>query len=108
MLNKIDSYITFANLSKNIVFGDSMLPLLARGKIHLIVLANDIGLSQRKRFLDKANFYKIPCVFYENKEHLGNILRKGSVSALGIEDKNLASAILNTKEGDDYGEEKTK
>ena len=47
-------------------------------------------------------------LFYENKEYLANVLKKGSISALGIEDKNLASAILNIKEGDDYGEEKTK
>ncbi len=83
-----------------------MLPKLSSGKIKLIILANDIGKTQRKRFLDKASYYNVPVVFYENKEYLGFLLRKSFVSALGIEDKNLASAILNLREGDDNGEEK--
>lgn len=107
-MKKIDSYITFSYLSKKIAFGDSMLSRFASGRIHLVILANDIGLSQRKRFLDKTKYYNVPVIFYENKEYLANVLKKGSISALGIEDKNLASAILNIKEGDDYGEEKTK
>ena len=108
MSRKIDSYITFSYLSKKIAFGDSMLPKLARKTIYLVVLASDIGETQKKRFLDKSSYYGVPVIFYENKDYLGNILHKSSISALGIENKNLASAIIKTKEGDDYGEEKTK
>ena len=108
MSQKINSYITFSYLSKKIAFGDSMLPKIAKNRIKLIILANDIGETQKKRFLDKATFYKVPVIFYRDKDYLGNILHKGSISALGIEDLNLASAIIKTKEGDDYGEEKTK
>ena len=105
MSKQFDSYITFSYLSKKISFGDSILPKLSNKKIHLIVLASDIGSSQKKRFLDKSKFYGVPVIFYQNKEYIGNLLHKSFISALGIEDLKLSKAIINLKEGDYYGEE---
>ncbi len=75
-----------------------MIKKLSSKKVSLIILANDIGNSQRKKFLDKANFYDIPVLFYKTKEELASLLHKGSVSSLAILDKNLANAIKKEKE----------
>ena len=105
MSKQFDSYITFSYLSKKISFGDSILSKLSNNKIHLIILASDIGSSQKKRFLDKSKYYKIPVIFYKDKEYIGSLLHKSFISALGIEDVKLTKAIINLKEGDYYGEE---
>lgn len=98
MSKKIDSYITFAYLSKKLVLGSSLLDLLSSNRVKLIILALDIGESQKKKFLDKAKFYNIPLIFYKTKDELADILHKGSVSCIAIKDTNLAKAILKEKE----------
>lgn len=100
MSQKIDSYLTFALLSKKIIFGEALINKLPSNRVHLIVLANDIGESQKKKFLDKAKFYNVSVLFYKSKEEIASLLHKGSVSALGILDSKLAKAILNAKEAD--------
>ncbi len=100
MSQKIDSYLVFANLGKNLVLGETLIKLLPRKKIFLIILAYNIGESQKKKFLDKAKFYRIPLYFYKSKEELALLLHKGSISSLGIKDLKLAQAIKKEMEGD--------
>lgn len=67
---------------------------MAKNKIRLIVLANDIGKANKKKILDKATFYKVPLIFYGNKEDLGRLFRKGEVAIIGLTNPSLANAIL--------------
>ena len=77
-----------------------MLNKLKDKKVYLVILANDIGVSQKKKFLDKATFYNVPYIFYKTKVELASLLHKGSISAFGILDSKLAKAITNAKEVD--------
>ncbi len=109
MLNKkIDSYIVFSKLSKEISLSLSIIESLRKKRVQLIIIANDVGESQKKKFLDKANYYNVPYIFYETKAYLGMLLNKSAVSAIGIENTNLAKAILNQKEGDYNGKKEDK
>lgn len=97
---KIDSYLVFASLSKSIIYGEALIKKLPNKKIHLIILANDIGTAQKKKFLDKAEYYNVPLLFYKTKDEIALLLNKGIVSAFGITDKKLANAIIKVKEAD--------
>ena len=96
MLEKINSYLYFAFASRNIVLGESSLYALAKNKVHLLVLASDIGSASKKKMMDKASFYKVPLIFYSSKKDLGPLFRKGEVAIVGILDKGLATAIINS------------
>lgn len=98
MSKKIDSYIVFASLSKNIILGEENIKLLARHKIYVLILANDIGASQKKKYLDKASYYHCPVHYYRSKDELASLLHKGSVSCIGIKDTKLAKAIIKEME----------
>lgn len=100
MSKKIDSYIMFASLGKNIILGEATINQLSKKRIHLIILANDIGDSQKKKFTDKASYYNCPIIYYKTKEELALLLHKGSISCIGIKDLKLAQAIIKEKEVD--------
>ncbi len=100
MLEKINSYLYFAFASRHIVLGESALMKMRSKKVFLLVFAEDMGISSRKKAVDKATFYQIPYLFYKTKSELGTLVRKSAVSILGITDEKLAQAILKCKKED--------
>ncbi len=84
--------------AKRILIGENIFIALKDKKVVLIVLAEDVSENTRKRFYDKAKFYKIDILEFSTKKCLGEALGKEYVSAIGILDSNLKDKIKNFRE----------
>ncbi len=94
MRPKVESYLGFAKKSRNLVEGAySCESYIKKKKVHLVILAEDLGGSSKKNieiFCQKENI-EVETIF--TKEELGKILGKKEIGVLGITDKNFAKVI---------------
>lgn len=95
-MNNILESLGLAYKAKRILISDEIIANMK--KIHLIVLASDVSLNTRKKFLDKANFYNVELIVAFDKEQLGSALGKGEVAAVGILDEKLKSKVKSLLE----------
>lgn len=79
-------------------FGETMLYDIKSHKVKLVVIANDIGESSKKKIIDKCNYYKVKYLILFDKEKMNSFFNK-NISAFGITDKNLTLKFLNNLEG---------
>ena len=59
----------------------------------LVIVSEDASDNTRKEFSDKCSYYKIPMVFFGNKNDLGHAIGKDVRTSLAITDKGLAQAL---------------
>lgn len=62
-------------------------------KAYLVIVAEDASANTRKMFRNMCEFYKVPLVFYGNKETLGHAIGKEFRASLAITDEGLAKAV---------------
>lgn len=82
--------------AKRILIGDEIFANMK--KISLIILASDVSLNTRKKFLDKANFYDVELIVSFTKEQLGSSLGKYEIAAIGVLDNKLKNKIKSLLE----------
>ena len=72
-------------------------------KVFVVVIANDAGNANKKKIIDKCNFFKIPYFVLMSKSELMSIFNR-NISSFGITDVNLAQKLINNirKGGIDY------
>lgn len=88
----------------NLVFGEALYPLIAKGSIYLVILASDASANSTKKVNDKCAFYHVPVLQTSTKSELGHAIGKGEVAALGITHRGLALSLnADKKEGATHG-----
>lgn len=92
---KILQAIGLATKAHAVVAGQRLLEWMATKKVFLVVLTKEMGLTQKKKVVNKANYYKIEVMDeLVEKNALNKILGQHSnVAAIGISDLNLANLI---------------
>lgn len=96
---KIHSFLGLATRAGKIVSGDdSTLLDLKKGKVNLILIAEDASDNTKKLFKDKSTFRKIPYLFFSTKEEIGYAIGKSPRAVLGIKDKNFSKKIIELLE----------
>ena len=73
--------------------GDTVETAIRSGKSVLLILTEDIGDSMKKRYTDKASFYKVEVLFFGDKNSMGHSIGKGPRSAVVITDKGFAESF---------------
>ena len=92
---KIHSYIGLAMRAGKVVSGDdTTLKELKKGKLSLIIVAEDASDNTKKLFKDKSSYRKINQIFFSTKVELGLSIGKSPRAVIGIKDKNLSQKIL--------------
>lgn len=95
MREKIHSYLGFCKRSRNLISGyNSCLYGLQRGKIHLLILTNDLSDNTTDKFIKLAKVQGIPLRIYGTKESMSEMTGEEERGIFGITDKNLSAAIL--------------
>lgn len=92
--NKIKTYLQFCYKSGKMCFGETSIIKMMMGKVNLLILANDIADNQKKKYLEKANFYNVKALFLFDKVTLGSLFSKNDVACVGIMDNSLGKQIL--------------
>ena len=92
---KIYSFLGLATKAGKIVSGDdSTLLELKRGKVNLVLVAEDASNNTKKLFNDKCSYRNIPCVSFSTKLELGISIGKAPRAVVGIKDKQFADKIM--------------
>lgn len=94
-MNKIISYIGFANKSKNLIAGQS--PIKHCNKtLHLILVCNTASENLKNLAKNVAN--KHNCQYIVTKIQLSELTNMQDIKIIGLTDENLSKAIINNKE----------
>lgn len=95
-MNKIYSMLGLASKAGRIVSGEEVVRNAVRqGKVKLLIISEDASDNTKKRFINAAEFYKIPMRIWGNKEELGNSIGKSNRSVVGISDENFTKSITS-------------
>ena len=93
-IEKIHSLLGLAMRAGKLVSGEDGTMLdLKKGKLNLVIVADDASNNTKKLFKDKASFRKIPYVYFSSKEGLGLSIGKDSKAVIGIKDVGFATKI---------------
>ena len=79
--------------SKKYVFGETLLLDIKTNKVELVLISEDIGLSSKKKIIDKCTSFNVNYLVCLDKSTLKDIFQK-DISSIGIKDKNLAQKFL--------------
>lgn len=97
-MNKIYSMLGLASKAGRLVSGEDIVRnSIRKNKVKLMILSEDASENTKKRFLNAAEFYKVPVVIWGKKEVLGSSIGKSDRSVIGICDigfqKNISSLL---------------
>ncbi|MBY7704616.1 ribosomal L7Ae/L30e/S12e/Gadd45 family protein [Vibrio harveyi] len=95
--NKLLNAIGMAYSSRNLTTGSKLLDQIKENKIELVIISSNMGLSQKKKFIDKCNSRNIEYISdLITKEELSKACGKAMVVAVGLKDPNFIKLIKST------------
>lgn len=68
---------------------------IQEGKAQLVLISNDASDNTKKKFMQKCEFYKIPCYISVDSALLGKTIGKESRVTVAVTDIGLAKQIIN-------------
>ena len=102
--NKILGMLGLASRARKITYGfDSTLQEIQKNKIKLVIVAEDASERTKNKFLEVANFYKIPIIIYESIDNLSKAIGKQNKAIIGVKEANIANEIGKLYRGDVNG-----
>ena len=94
-MNKIISYIGFANRSNNLVIGQTPIKRCTK-QLYLILVCNTA--SDNLKNLAKNTAIKHKCDVIITKPNLSELANLKDIKIIGLTDENLSKAIIENKE----------
>lgn len=94
-MNKIISYIGFAQKSNNCIFGQTALKKTTK-QLYLVIVCN--SASDNLKNLAKNLSIKHNCEFIISKFELEKLTNKNDSKIIGLTEENLSKMIINNKE----------
>lgn len=70
---------------------------LDEGRCELVIMAEDIGVSNKRRIENKCLEWDVPFIFHTDKSTLSHSVGKKDMPVLGILDHGFAEAIIKLK-----------
>lgn len=103
MRDKVLSLIGLATRAGRAVSGEFMTERETKsGKASLVIVAEDASENTKKKFQDMCKYYKVPIIFYQDKDTLGHAMGKAFRASLAIVDEGFAKEIQKQlKQNDD-------
>lgn len=93
--DQIHSLLGIAMRAGKLVSGeDATLLDLKKGKLNLVIVAEDASNNTKKLFKDKSSFRNVKCIHFSTKEGLGLSIGKDSRAVIGIKDIGFTNKIV--------------
>lgn len=93
--NQIHSLLGIAMRAGKLVSGeDATLLDLKKGKLNLVIVAEDASNNTKKLFKDKSSFRNVKYIHFSTKEGLGLSIGKDSRAVIGIKDIGFTNKIV--------------
>ena len=103
MENKVLGLIGLAAKAGKMAFGaDSVKREISRGRLYLLILAENSSEKTKMKFKKMADEANIPTIFFGTISSLSNAIGKTNKAILGIMDMNLAREIKRIYNGGDF------
>lgn len=94
-MQKIHSLLGIAMRAGKLVSGeDGTMIDLKKGKLNLVIIAEDASNNTKKLFKDKSSFRHVNCIELSTKSDLGISIGKDSRAVIGIKDIGFANKII--------------
>lgn len=94
-MQKIHSLLGIAMRAGKLVSGeDGTMIDLKKGKLNLVIVAEDASNNTKKLFKDKSSYRKINQIYFATKVELGLAIGKAPRAVIGIKDKALSQKII--------------
>ena len=94
-MQKIHSLLGIAMRAGKLVSGeDGTMIDLKKGKLNLVIVAEDASNNTKKLFKDKSSFRHVNCIELSTKSDLGMSIGKDSRAVIGIKDIGFANKIV--------------
>ena len=104
MKKKLISYMGFAKKSGNLIAGVNTCTFgMNRGKVKLVILAEDISENSEKKILKEIRKHNVKYVKYGDSEELSHAAGYSGRSVFAVCDDNFAKVILNEIDQDNKG-----
>ena len=105
MNRKVISYLGFSKKSGNLLTGVNTCTFaLAKGKVRLMILAEDISENSRKKIMKEIRKYGVKHIEYGSSDEMSHAVGASGRNVFAICDKGFAEAI--TKEIERESEQK--
>lgn len=101
MINKkILGLVGLSARARKISFGADSVELQSKkGKVKLIIVAQDSSTRTKDKFIEISEKYKIPIIILGTIEELSKAIGKNNKAIIGIEDINLSNEIQKINNG---------
>lgn len=101
MKKKVISYLGLAKRSGNLMSGAGTCTFaLARGKVKLVILAEDISENGEKKIMKEIRRHGARCVKYGKSDELSKAVGESGRSIFAVCDKGFAEVILSEIDGE--------
>ena len=95
MNRKIISYLGFAKKSGNLLAGGNTCTYaMAKGKVKLMILAEDISENSEKKIMKEIRKNNVPYVRYGDSEEMSHAIGSSGRTVFALCDRNFAEVIL--------------
>ncbi len=95
MREKFDSYIGFAAKSRKLISGtETCKAFMARGKVKLLIIADDLSENTKEKVIREAVKNNVAYKIFGSKEKLSAITGEADSGVFGILDDNFKNVIL--------------
>lgn len=94
MSQKYLQLVGLAHRARKVVLGEqAIVQGIQQRKVHLVLVASDIGDQTRKKITDKCNFYDTPYIVVDDRVTLSNAIGSSRRVAVAIMDKGFANKL---------------
>ena len=102
MINKIIGIIGLAARARKICFGaDSVEEDIKKGKVRLVIVAEDSSERTKDKFKKICDKYSVPIIIDGKIDELSRAIGKSNKAIIGIKDINMAKGIQGKYNGGD-------
>lgn len=92
-----DRFLKFLGLTRksgNLIAGANLSETaLKRGKLSLLILAQDASDGTKKSFLAMAKFHNVEVIEVATMDELGYAIGKGQISVIGVTDRRMSEKL---------------
>ncbi len=92
--NKIYSLLGLCMRAGKLKSGEfAVLDAIRKHTAELVIVSEDASDNTKKQFNDKCSYYKVPIIFFGDKEELGHAIGKDVRTSLAITDQGFAQSL---------------
>lgn len=94
-MNDIFQVLGLAYKAHKLVSGPEVLDVIRSKKAYLVIVASDASANTKKKIINKAEHYQVPCFEMLNVAQISHSIGKNNRVAIAIIDEGFSKLIMN-------------